>query len=76
MRGQLSSEMLILLVLVLALAVMAYSYMNGMVGNVGARLNAQTQSAMVENDPYYCSVDSDCAKFSNLKRCLNSTCSP
>ncbi|GEM_PF-5733038 len=74
MRGQLSAEMLMLLLLVLGMAVLAFSYMNGMVKNVGESLNAGTSAAMVENNPYYCTTDSDCEKFQKVKRCVDNIC--
>lgn len=76
MRGQLSAEMLILLVLVLALSMLAFTYMSGMVGSLGAGVTAGAQAAMVENNPFYCKTDSDCTRFTNLRECVNNTCSP
>ncbi len=58
MRGQLSAEMLILLVLVLALVAVAFTYMTKAVNTAGEGMQARTDDAVKVGNA--CSADSDC----------------
>ena len=63
MRGQLSAEMLILLVLVLALVAVAFTYLTKAVNTAGAGVQAKTDDALKVGDA--CSPGDDCGS-SNL----------
>jgi hypothetical protein len=58
MRGQLSAEMLILLVLVLALVAIAFTYMTKAVNTAGEGAQAKTDDALKVGD--FCSTPNDC----------------
>lgn len=71
MRGQLSAEMLILLVLVLALVAIAFTYMNKAVNSAGEETQAKTDDALKVGN--FCSSPSDCGS-NNLECDATSHC--
>lgn len=72
MKGQLSAEMLILLVLVLALVAVAFTYLTKAVNTAGGSVGAKTDDAMKVGD--FCSSDTDCGGSGNLACDATSHC--
>ncbi len=72
MRGQLSAEMLILLVLVLALVAIAFTYLTKAVNTAGDGMQAKTDDAVKVGNA--CSGDSDCGESGNLMCDTTSHC--
>ena len=68
MKGQLSAEMLILLVLILAMVALAFSYIQGYVAAQGTHISD------LSNPGKPCSDQSQCA--SDSLTCENSVCTP
>ena len=73
MRGQLSAEMLILLVLVLALVAVAFTYMTKAVNTAGDGMQAKTDDAMKIGN--FCSAGgNECGSGGNLECDATSRC--
>ena len=73
MRGQLSAEMLIILVLILGIAFIAFTQMSKNVKDVGAASDKKTQqlidSTTLLAQEVPCIRDADCEKFNDTWRC-------